>query len=108
MRIDAPKSGSSPAQEPHETFAVSNQQLPHTGVFPQPGSNLLPSLELGQELDAIVVEELPGGKLLLNVAGAVIAADNPGGLSAGQHLRLRVRATSAPSRTAHHPFRSEH
>jgi hypothetical protein len=46
---------------------------------------------LGQEVDAVVVEELPGGKLLLNIAGSLIEADDPGGLNSGQHLRLRVQ-----------------
>jgi hypothetical protein len=90
MKIDGPKSGSLPAQEPQEIFAVSNQRLPRTGVFPQSGSNLLPALELGQEIDAIVIQELSQGKLLLNASGSLIEAENPGGLSAGQHLRLRV------------------
>jgi hypothetical protein len=90
MKIDGPKSGSLPAQEPQEIFAVSNQRLPRTGVFPQSGSSLLPALELGQEIDAVVIQELPQGKLLLNAGGTLIDTDNPGGLSAGQHLRLRV------------------
>lgn len=89
MRIDALKSGSSPAQEPQEILSVSNQRPPRTGIFSQGGS-WSPALELGQEIPAIVVGELPEGKLLLNVAGLVIETDNPGGLSIGQHLRLRV------------------
>lgn len=44
-----------------------------------------------QEIDAVVVQELPEGKVLLNAGGSLIEADNPGGLSAGQHLRLRVK-----------------
>ena len=90
MKIDGPKSGSLPAQEPQEIFAVSNQRLPRASVFPHPGSNWFPALELGQEIDAIVDQELPQGRLLLHVGGSLIEADNPGGLSAGQHLRLRV------------------
>jgi hypothetical protein len=90
MKIDGPKSRSLPPQEPQEIFAVSNQRLPRTGVFPESGNSLLPALELGQEIGAIVIQELPQGKLLLNAGGALIDTDNPGGLRAGQHLRLCV------------------
>jgi hypothetical protein len=90
MKVDGPKSGSLPAQEAQGIFAVSNQRLPRAGIFFQSGSNFLPALELGQEIDAIVIQELPEGKVLLNAGGSAIEAENPGGLSAGQHLRLRV------------------
>ena len=59
MKIDGTKSRSLPAQEPQEIFAVSNQRLLRTGVFPESGNSLLPALELGQEIDAIVIQELP-------------------------------------------------
>jgi hypothetical protein len=51
---------------------------------------MVPPLELGQELEALVVEELEGGRLLLRVGATLIEADGPGELSAGQYIRLRV------------------
>ena len=90
MRIDGPKSSSLPAQEPQEIFAVSNQRLPRSGDFTQSGPHALPALELGQEIGGVVIQELSEGKLLLDINGSLIEADDPGGLSPGQHLRLRV------------------
>jgi hypothetical protein len=36
------------------------------------------------------VGELDDGRIILNVGGALVEADNPGGLAPGQNLRLRV------------------
>ena len=51
---------------------------------------MLPPMELGQELDALVVELLDGGRVLLEIGATLVEADGPGGLAAGQHVRLRV------------------
>lgn len=67
-----------------------NRRLPQTQVSPQWGDHLLPALELGLELDATVTDELAGGRILLQVGDSLIEADSPGGLSAGQSLKLRV------------------
>jgi hypothetical protein len=37
---------------------VSNQQLLHTGVFPQPGGNFLPALELGLPAEQSATDEI--------------------------------------------------
>ena len=50
----------------------------------------MPLLEVGQEINAIVVSELDDGRIVLNVGGSLIEANNPGGLAPGQNLRLRV------------------
>ena len=52
--------------------------------------NALPALELGAELEAVVLDELTDGRLLLKIGGNLIEADSPGGISPGQQLRLRV------------------
>ena len=54
------------------------------------GDSLLPPLELGQEIDAVVLQLLPGDRLLLGLEGTQVEAESPGGLSVGQRLLLRV------------------
>lgn len=78
------------AVETKETAPVTNRRLPQTQVSLQWGDNLFPALELGLELEATVTDELAGGRLLLQVGNSLIEADSPGGLSAGQSLKLRV------------------
>ena len=46
--------------------------------------------ELGQELDAVVIEELGDGRLVLDIDGAVLEADDPGSLAVGQRLRREL------------------
>jgi hypothetical protein len=50
----------------------------------------LPALEVGQEISATIVGELDDGRIVLNIGGALIEANNPGDLAPGQNLRLRV------------------
>jgi hypothetical protein len=90
VRIDAPKSVSAPLIEGQEIAAVSNRRLPRNLLSEPAANGMLPPLELGQELEALVMEELDGGHLLLKVGATLIEADGPGGLSAGQYMRLRV------------------
>jgi hypothetical protein len=90
VRITAPKSISAPLAEGQEIASVSNRRAPRDVVFQHGATGMLPPLELGQELDAVVVEELDGGRLLLKIVAMLIDADSPGGLAAGQHVRLRV------------------
>lgn len=90
MRIDLSKTSPLPAVETKEPAPVTNRRLPQTQVSLQWGDNLLPSLELGLELEATVTDELAGGRILLQVGNSLIEADSPGGLSAGQALKLRV------------------
>ena len=53
-------------------------------------NNALPALELGVELEAVVVDELTDGRLLLQIGANLVEADSPGGIGIGQQLRLRV------------------
>lgn len=90
MRIDLSRTSALPAVETKEAAPVTNRRLPQTQVSLKWGDNLLPALELGLELEATVTDELANGKLLLQVGSSLIEADGPGGLSAGQSLKLRV------------------
>ena len=90
MRIDAPRSISAPLAEGQKIAAVRNRREPRDLVSQHGATGALPPLELGQELDALVVEELDGGRLLLKIGETLIDADSPGGLVAGQNVRLRV------------------
>jgi hypothetical protein len=77
-------------QESQESAAVSRQRFtkPETVGFAE--TIPLPALEVGQEISASIVGELDDGRIVLNVGGALIEANNPGGLAPGQNLRLRV------------------
>ena len=48
------------------------------------------SLEVGQEVEALVIEQLADGRVVLELGGILVEANDPGGLSQGQNLRLRV------------------
>ncbi len=90
MKIDTAKSVSAPLAKGHEVVPVSDGRVSHNLVSHQRANASLPALELGQELEGMVVEELGGGRLLLKVGATLIEAEGPGELGAGQHLRLRV------------------
>jgi hypothetical protein len=90
VRIEPAKSPSKPLAPGPEVFGVSSGGT-QRDLFSHPGANPpLPALELGQELEAFIVEELGQGRLLLKIGTALIQADNPGGLNAGQSVRVRV------------------
>jgi hypothetical protein len=89
VRIEALKALFTPVAEGREIASASNRRP--RDLLSRHGANaLLPPLELGQELEALVVEELDSGHLLLKIGAAFIEADGPGGLAAGQSVRLRV------------------
>lgn len=90
MRLDAPKSISTPLREGQEIAAVNNRHVPRDLLSEHGAKAALPPLELGQELDAVVVEELDGSRLLLRLGTTLVEAEGPGGLTVGQHVRLRV------------------
>jgi hypothetical protein len=64
--------------------------VPRNLVPQDGGSRTFPPLEIGQELEALVVDELDGGRVLLKLGSTLIEAESPGGLGPGQHIRLRV------------------
>jgi len=90
VRTDVLKSISAPLREGQETASINNRRTPRDLVSEHGAKALLPPLEVGQELDAVVMEELDGRRLLLKLGATLIEAEGPGGLSAGQHVRLRV------------------
>jgi len=73
-----------------EVAPLTNNSLPQTEIVFHARQQTIPPLVLGQEVDALVLEILPEGKLLIELQGIPLEAESPGGLSAGQHLRVRV------------------
>jgi hypothetical protein len=73
-----------------DSAPVSSQRQPHNQDATRLTHALLPPLEIGQEIGALVVEAMADGRVLLDIGGALVDADNPGGLHAGQTLRLHV------------------
>lgn len=61
-------------------------------LSPQPvkSSVLLPPLTVGQEVDAEVVEELPGGTVLVNIQGTLLEAEAPENVPVGKAFSARV------------------
>ena len=52
-----------------------------------------PVLKVGQEIQALVIEQLTDGRIILGLGGTLVEANDPGGLVAGQTLLLRVDVT---------------
>jgi hypothetical protein len=89
VRIDSAKSAL-PALETQEIPSVTRQRVPpHTTSLDWKNS-ALPPLQLGQEIDAVVLQLLPGDRLLLELGGRQVEANSLSGLTAGQQLRLSV------------------
>lgn len=77
-------------QEAREVKPVSARLFGADDMSRLPRGYGLPGLEVSQEIGALVVEELADGRIVLDLDGSLVEANNPGGLSAGQALRLRV------------------
>lgn len=90
MKIDATRLNRTGLQQSQESASVSRQRFTRSETVASAEAISLPALEVGQEISASVVGELEDGRLLLNIGGALLEANNPGGLSSGQNLRLRV------------------
>lgn len=90
MKIDAVRLNRTSLQQPQESAPISRQRFARSENVGAAETFSLPALEVGQEIGATVVGELADGRLLLNIGGALIEANNPGGLGVGQTLRLRV------------------
>jgi len=94
VRVDSLNSAL-PALEAQEVTPATRQRIPNTTSLDWANS-ALPPLELGQEFDAVVLQLLPGDRVLLELGGRQIEADGPSGLNAGQQLRLRVGRVRSP------------
>ena len=90
MKIDAARLNRTSLQQPQESAPISRQRFTRSENVGSAETFSLPALEVGQEISATVVGELDDGRLLLNIGGALIEANNPGGLGPGRNLRLRV------------------
>ena len=72
---------------------ASGQSWLLNDVSGRPGPGSLPALKVGQEIQALVIEQLADGRVILDLGGALVEANDPGGLVAGQTLLLRVDLT---------------
>lgn len=70
--------------------AVSPQPLLRLEAVVHSGSSQMPPLAVGQTASATVLRLLSADRLLLHVEGALVETNNPGGVSAGESLRVRV------------------
>ncbi|HEX9452975.1 MAG TPA: flagellar hook-length control protein FliK [Candidatus Binatia bacterium] len=73
-----------------EVGALSSRDSHYPGPATAAAQATLPALELGQEIMAEVVDQLADGRIVLQLGGALIEAENPGQLYQGQLLRLQV------------------
>ena len=64
--------------------------MPDAESHPLPVHLALPPLELGQELDAVVIEELADGRLVLDIGGALVEVNDLGSLAVGERLRREL------------------
>lgn len=80
-------------QESRQASVASGQSwlLNDVSGRSSPGSLLV--LKVGQEIQALVIEQLADGRIILGLGGALVEANDPGGLVAGQTLLLRVDMT---------------
>lgn len=90
MKIEPARLNRTSLQESQESAAISRQRFTKPEMAGPAETIPLPQLEVGQEINAAIVGELDDGRIVLNVGGALIEANNPGGLAPGQNLRLRV------------------
>jgi len=77
-------------QEAQASAPIASRRFSSSDTTVLPGEFQLPALEVGQELSALVAGELADGRIVLDLGDALIEANNPGNLGAGQTLRLRV------------------
>lgn len=90
MKIEPPRASRLSLQESREPSTVSGQRwlLNETSGRVLAGS--LRGFEIGQELQALVIEQLADGRVVLELGGTLVEANDPGGLSRGQNLRVQV------------------
>jgi len=93
MRIEPPRASGPGVQGKREAATVNAKRVPESETLLRPANAALAALQLGQELEAVVVEELADGRLVLDIGGGLLEANNPGSLAIGQRLRLRVDLT---------------
>lgn len=90
MKIEAARLNRTSLQESQQSAGVSRQRFTKSETLGATETVSLPALEVGQEINATIVAELDDGRILLNIGGALIEANNPGDLIPGDNLRLRV------------------
>lgn len=90
MKVDPARLNRTGLQEPQQSAAVLGQRFAKPETTGAEETVTSPPLEVGQEISGMMVEELEDGRIILNLEGVLVEANNPGGLTRGQNLRLRV------------------
>lgn len=90
MKIDPARLNRTGLQEPQQSAPVSPQRFAKPETTGPEEAVTSPPLEIGQEISGMIVGELEDGRIILNLEGVLVETNNPGGLTRGQNLRLRV------------------
>ncbi len=90
VKIDQARLNRTSLQESQQSAAVSRQRFTKPQTTGPEETAASPPLEIGQEISAVIVKELDDGRIILNLDGVLVETNNPGGLTPGQNLRLRV------------------
>jgi hypothetical protein len=93
MRIEPPRASGPGVQETRKSPAVAAKRVPENEARLRAANAAPAILQPGQELEAVVVEELADGRLVLDIGGGLLEANDPGSLAVGQRLRLQVDLT---------------
>ena len=93
MKIEPPRASRLSLQESREPTALSGQRWLLNDTNGRTVHGSLPLLKVGQEISALVIEQHADGRLVLDLGGSLVEANDPGGLTPGQTLRLRVDLT---------------
>lgn len=90
VKIEPVRLNRTSLQGPQESPAVSRQRFTNQEALGPAETIALPPFKVGQELSATIMGALDDSRLILNIGGALLEANNPGGLAPGQTVRLRV------------------
>jgi len=90
VKIELARLNRSSLQESQQSAAVSRQRFTKPETTGPEETVASPPLEVGQEISGMIVGELDDGRIILNLGGALIETNNPGGLTPGQNLSLCV------------------
>lgn len=88
MRIEPPRASGPGVQEARESPTVAAKRVPEGEARLRPANAASAGFQPGQELEAVVVEELADGRLVLDIGSGLLEANDPGSLAVGQRLRV--------------------
>ena len=77
-------------QEAREIRPVSARRFGANDMTHLARGHGLPALEVGQKIGALVIEELADRRIVLDLDGSLVEANNPGWLGAGTGVARRI------------------